>query len=166
MLWLAQSGQIMVIYHHCAVPGPPRAASWPHGLRDGRNRYFPPHFRKSKRLGVVPRVIKELWDVPPYSPTCILYITILIWAHHIPLPSDTIAREGPQPTRRHHSKTISLTTVAYTERANYTSGRAPSMRWPGSQGGASKVVPSPNGAPKRALPCALPTLTRVCDGIA
>ena len=87
----ALSGQIMVMYHHCAVPGPPRAASWPHGLRDGRNRYFPPHFRKSKRLGVVPRVIKELWDVPPYSPTCILYITILIWAHHIPLPSDTIA---------------------------------------------------------------------------
>ena len=30
------------------------------------------------------------------------------------------------------------------------------MRWPGSQGGASKVVPSPNGAPKRALPRAAP----------
>ena len=87
----ALSGQIMVMYHHCAVPGPPRAASGPHGLRDGINRYFPAFSEKSKRLGVVPRVIKELWDVPPYSPTCILYITILIWAHNIPLPSDTMA---------------------------------------------------------------------------
>ena len=62
----ALSGQIMIIFHLCAVQGPPRAASGPHGLRDGINRYFPPHFRKLKRLGVVPRVIKELWDVPPY----------------------------------------------------------------------------------------------------
>ena len=52
----ALSGQIMVMYHHCAVPGPPRVASGPHGLRDGINRYFPPHFRKSKRLGVVPGI--------------------------------------------------------------------------------------------------------------
>ena len=74
----ALSGQIMISYHLCAVPGPPRAASGPHGLRDGINRYFPAFSEKSKRLGVVPRVIKELWDVPPYSPTCILYITILI----------------------------------------------------------------------------------------
>jgi hypothetical protein len=28
--------------------------------------------------------------------------------------------------------------------------------WPESQGGASKVVPSPNGAPKRALPRGYP----------
>ena len=44
----ALSGQIMISYHQCAVPGPLRAASGPHGLRDGINRDFPPHFRKSK----------------------------------------------------------------------------------------------------------------------
>ena len=63
----ALSGHIMISYHLCAVQGQPRAASGPHGLRDGINRYFPPHFRRSKRLGVVPRVTKKLWDVPPYS---------------------------------------------------------------------------------------------------
>ena len=42
----AFSGQIMVMYHHCAVPGPPRAASGPHGLRNGINRYFSRIFGK------------------------------------------------------------------------------------------------------------------------
>ena len=77
------------------------------------------------------------------------------------------APEGPRPTRRNHSKTTALATVASTEHANYTSGRALSRRWPGSRWGASEVVPSPNGAPKRALPRAAPhapTLTRACDG--
>ena len=87
----ALSGKIMISYHLCAVPGPPRAASGPHGLRGGMHRYFPPHFRKSKRLGVVPRVIKELWDVPPYSPVLIISITILIWVITIPIPSDAMA---------------------------------------------------------------------------
>ena len=66
------------------------------------------------------------------------------------------AREGPRPTRRDHSKTTALATVLSKEHANYTSGRAPSRRWPRRQGGASEVVPTLNGAPKRALPRAAP----------
>ena len=31
----ALAGQIMIMYHHCAVPDPLRAASWPPRLRDG-----------------------------------------------------------------------------------------------------------------------------------
>ena len=42
----ALSGQIMVMYHHCAVPGPPRAASGPHGLHDGNKSLFPRIFGK------------------------------------------------------------------------------------------------------------------------
>ena len=77
------------------------------------------------------------------------------------------AREGPRPTCRDHSKSTALDTVLSTEHANYTSGRALSRRWPESRWGASEVVPSPNGAPKRALPRGYPhapTLTRACDG--
>ena len=36
----ALAGQIMIMYHHCAVPDPLRAASWPPRLRDGINLDF------------------------------------------------------------------------------------------------------------------------------
>ena len=75
------------------------------------------------------------------------------------------AREGPRPTCRDHSKSTALDTVASTERANYLSGRAPSWRWPGSQVGASEVVPSPNGAPKRALPRGYPHAPHAHEGV-
>ena len=36
--------QIMIRYHHCAVPDPLRAVSGPHTLRDGINRDSPGAF--------------------------------------------------------------------------------------------------------------------------
>ena len=64
--------------------------------------------------------------------------------------------ESKNPTMKSKKPTMRGIEATHTENT-----------WPESQGGASKVVPSPNGAPKRALPRAAPhapTLTRACDG--
>ena len=43
-----------------------------------------------------------------YSPTCILYITVLIWAHSIPLPSDTMATVRSRVPGRPDETTLNL----------------------------------------------------------
>ena len=69
---------------------------------------------------------------------------------------NALARGSRADVRRNHSNPTSRASVGSTEGAHCTSGRAPSRRWPGSQGGASEVVPSLNGNPKGAPPRAAP----------
>ena len=53
----ALSSQIMIIYHHCAIPDPLRAVSGPHGPRNGQIIRLS---TKKWTVEAVPRPIKEL----------------------------------------------------------------------------------------------------------